>query len=125
MGFFIVMFISNILVAIIMIVGGYFMYKHPPKKINSIIGYRSTMSMKNEDTWRFAHDVCGRIWLKVGVVTLIAAIIVQLPFLHADESTVGNLSMIVNFSEVFILLLSIIPVERKLKATFDESGNRK
>ena len=125
MHLFIVLFICNIFIPAIMIIAGYFMFKHPPKNINSIIGYRSTMSMKNEDTWRFAHDVCGRIWLKVGVVTLIAAIIVQLPFFHADESTVGNLSMIVNFSEVFILLLSIIPVERKLKATFDENGNRK
>lgn len=125
MGFFIAMFICNCLVPLVVVISGYLMYKHPPKKVNGIIGYRTKMSMINEDTWHFAHDVCGRMWLKIGSVMLIAAVIVQLPFLHADESTVSNLSMIVTLSEVVILIISIIPVERKLKATFDEEGNRK
>ena len=41
------------------------MSKYPPKEINGIIGYRTTMSRKNMDTWKFAHDYCGKLWLKL------------------------------------------------------------
>ena len=36
------------LIPIMMIIIGYFMYKHPPKKINHIVGYRTSKSMKNK-----------------------------------------------------------------------------
>lgn len=125
MGFITGMFISNILVPVIMIISGYLMFKHPPKDINGIVGYRTTMSMKNEDTWRFAHEVCGRLWFKLGIVLLIIAALVQLKLLHIDKDTFGNISLIIELTEVAILIISIIPVEKALKATFDENGKRK
>lgn len=125
MGFITGMFISNILVPVIMIISGYLMFKHPPKDINGIVGYRTTMSMKNEDTWRFAHEVCGRLWFKLGIVLLIIAALVQLKLLHIDKDTFGIISLIIELVEVAILLISIIPVEKALKATFDENGKRK
>lgn len=46
MVFFICMFICNLLIPATMIIAGYFMYKKPPKEINGVIGYRTTMSRK-------------------------------------------------------------------------------
>ena len=46
MWFFIAMFICNLLIPLIMLVCGYFMYKKPPKEINSVVGYRTKMSKK-------------------------------------------------------------------------------
>lgn len=68
MTFFIVMFFCNILIPIIMIIAGYMMYKNPPKEINCIIGYRTRRSMKNKDSWKFAHDYGGRLWFKLGMM---------------------------------------------------------
>lgn len=34
-----------------MILGGRIMWKHSPKNINCVIGYRTSRSMKNIDTW--------------------------------------------------------------------------
>ena len=59
MGFFIAMFLCNLLMPSIMVIAGYCMYKNPPKEINGLIGYRTAMSEKNKDTWAFAHDCCG------------------------------------------------------------------
>ena len=50
MGFWIAMFVCNLLVPLLMVIFGRIMYKHAPKSINGIYGYRTSMSMKNEDT---------------------------------------------------------------------------
>lgn len=34
---------------------GALMYKYPPKQVNNVLGYRTNMSMKNEETWKFAN----------------------------------------------------------------------
>ena len=72
MWFYIMMFTCNLLIPIVMLICGFFMSKYPPKEINGIIGYRTTMSRKNMDTWKFAHDYCGKLWLKLGLLLLIA-----------------------------------------------------
>ena len=37
--------------------GNYFL-KGGPRQVNSMFGYRTARSMKNEDTWKFAHRHC-------------------------------------------------------------------
>ena len=45
MGFFIAMFLCNLLMPSIMVIAGYCMYKNPPKEISGLIGYRTAMPM--------------------------------------------------------------------------------
>lgn len=59
MWFWWFMFVCNLLIPILMIVCGRMMWKYPPKEINRGWGYRTKRSMKNIDTWKFAHDYCG------------------------------------------------------------------
>ena len=125
MWFFITMFICNILIPLIMIMGGYFMYKKPPKEINSVVGYRTKMSKKNIDTWMFAHNYCGRLWLKLGTALLIPTVIVQIPFIHSNDNVIGTVTLIVEAVQLVVLIGSIIPVEKALKKTFDENGIRR
>lgn len=35
---------------------GIFLTVHDPKNINGLIGYRTSRSMRNMDTWNFAHE---------------------------------------------------------------------
>ena len=46
MGFWIFMFLSNELIPILMLLFGWIFKKHPPKNINSVYGYRTSMSKK-------------------------------------------------------------------------------
>lgn len=125
MWFFISMFICNMLIPLIMIIGGYFMYRKPPKEINGVVGYRTKMSKKNKDTWMFAHNYCGKLWLKLGTVLLIPTIIVQIPFIHSNDNAIGTVTLIVETVQLVVLIGSIVPVEKALKKTFDENGIRR
>ena len=51
MGFWIFMLIMDLLLPFTMIGFGRYFMKKAPKKINSVFGYRSSMSMKNKDTY--------------------------------------------------------------------------
>ena len=57
-----VLFICNLLIPVVVIVTGRIMWKHYPKNINGLVGYRTTLSMKNMDTWKFANEYCGRLY---------------------------------------------------------------
>lgn len=101
------------------------MYKNPPKEINGIVGYRTTMSMKNMDTWLFAHNYCGRLWIKLGLILLIPTVIAQIPFIHSSDDVIGIVTLILDGIQLLVLIGSIVPVEKALKNTFDANGMRR
>ena len=115
----------DLIVPTVQIVAGYILWRHCPKKINHFFGYRTLRSMKNSDTWEFANRHCGRVWLKVGLLTLIPTIVVHIPFYSSSDDTVGILGAIVPLLQCAILALSIIPTEKALKRTFNEDGTRR
>ena len=125
MWFYIMMFICNLFIPIVMLICGFFMFKYPPKEINGIIGYRTTMSRKNKDTWKFAHYYCGRLWFKLGLLLLILTIIIQIPLAHSSENAIGYMTLVIEAAQLVGLLGSIVFVERALKKTFDEHGVRR
>ncbi len=125
MWFWWFMFVCDLLVPILMIVAGNMMWKHSPEKINGIIGYRTARSMKNKDTWNFAHDYCGRLWWKIGWIMLLPSIVIQIPFYHASENIIGILGAILCTIQCIVLIASIFPTERALKRTFTDEGMRR
>ena len=125
MWFYWFMFISNCIYSLLMIIAGWFMWKHCPKNINSVCGYRSRRSKMNKDTWKFAHENCGKRWFVIGLIILPPTILVQIPFYGKSDDAIGYLSLVICIIECTILLLSIIPTERALAKTFDENGNRR
>ena len=52
--------IPPIIIPLVMTVSGAFFMENAPSEINMIYGCRTEMSMKNKDTWKFAHKFCGR-----------------------------------------------------------------
>ena len=115
MWFWITMFVCNLLIPVIMIVGGYMMYKHTPKSINGIYGYRTKRSMKNMDTWKFAHDRCGHLWWKVGWFIFFPTIIVQMPFTRCSENMIGIVTLLIEGIQILALIIPVFCVEKELK----------
>ncbi len=124
MGFWIGMFLTDLLIPVMMIVAGWMMWKHPPKRINSWYGYRTERSMKNEDTWKFAHDYCGRLWWKLGWILLIPSAIPLLFVLDSSEDAVGVVSVTVLVVQSVVMIAAILPTESALKNTFDKNGTK-
>lgn len=108
-----------------MIANGWMMWKHCPKNINGLMGYRTSRSMKNMDTWKFAHEHCGKLWWKIGWIILIPSIIVHIPFYRTDDNTIGAVGGMIVTIQVFVLIASIFPTERALKRDFTDDGFRR
>lgn len=125
MGFWIFMFICDLLIPVTMIVFGKYFIRSAPKEINSLFGYRTTMSMKNKGTWNFAHNYCGNLWWKCGLCVLIATIIGMIFVIEKAENIVGITGGVICGVQLVFLIGSIVPTEVALKKKFDENGVRR
>ena len=124
-GFWIFLSICNLLIPATMLFFGNLFIKHPPKTINGVYGYRTKRSMKNMDTWIFAHQYCGRLWRKWGAVLLVPTLIVVAVSFFLSEDGLSFVSIGLVSLQLAFLVGSIFPVEKALKRTFDEYGLRK
>ena len=119
------MLVMNLLIPWVMIGFGRMMEKKPPREINSIYGYRTSRSMKNQDTWDFAHEYCGRLRNKAGWALVPLAVVGQaLTLLCPTVESMCYWSLVPTEAEVVVMAATIIPVERALKRNFDKHGNR-
>ena len=118
-------FLCNLLIPAVVIVTGRIMWKHYPKNINGLVGYRTSRSMKNMDTWKFANEYCGRLWYKMGLFMLALSILVSVVLLGTNDSTYSIISLIFVLVQCVVLIVSIFPVEIALKKMFKEDGTRK
>ncbi len=124
MGFWFFMLIMCLLFPAIMIVMGKIFLKTAPKEINYIFGYRTNMSMKNRDTWEFAHKFCGKIWYYAGLAMLPISVIPLLFVIGKGEDIIGTVGGIICMIGVAVIIASIFPTEIALRKNFDKDGNR-
>lgn len=122
MGFWIFMLLMDLLIPLTMIVFGKMFMTKFPKNINAVFGYRTTMSMKNKDTWEFAHKYCGKLWFKCGLVLLPLSVVPLIFVFHKGTDTIGTVGGIVCAVQLVLLIASIFPTEAALRKTFDSNG---
>lgn len=125
MGFWVFMLLMNMLVPLTMIGFGTMFRHHIPDEINTAFGYRTKMSTKNQDTWEFAHQYCGRLWFICGLVLLPLSNVPMLFVIGQGEDVVGNLGGIICVIQCVCLVGTIFPTERALRKNFDQNGIRR
>ena len=125
MGFWIFMLAMGLLFPVVMILFGTMFMKSAPKKINYIFGYRTDMSMKNRDTWEFAHKYIGKLWFRFGLLLIPITVIPMLFVIGKTENIVGTVGLIVGFINTIVLIVPIFFTEKALNRTFDKDGKRK
>jgi len=123
--FWIFMLCVNLLIPACMVGFGTLFAKGAPADINAFFGYRSAMSMKNKDTWDFAHRHNGRLWRKTGLYMTIGSVAAMLPAVGQGVGFVGVYGMVVCVLQLVIMIASVFLTERALKQTFDKDGNRR
>ncbi len=124
MGFWIYMLVIDLLIPFTMIGFGKYFSKTAPKNINAVFGYRTSMSMKNKDTWIFAHKYCGKIWFVSGSIMLPLSVAVMLFVLGGAENVVGAVGAALCIVQFVPIIVSIVLTEKALKKTFDKNGNK-
>ena len=125
MGFWIFMLIMDLLIPLTMIGFGRFFLIKAPKEINVVFGYRTSHSMKNKDTWEFAHKYIGRLWYVGGLILLPLSVVPMLFVLGKSTDVVGNLGAAICIVQMISLIGSVFPTESALKKHFDKDGSRR
>jgi hypothetical protein len=105
--------------------------------MNKLYGYRTKMSMKNNDTWRFAHIHLGKIWIRAGRIMLRITLItmpillllsITISVLFEDSEIVPTAITIILGAYILIQMIvmafTTAPVEEALKKNFDKNGFR-
>jgi len=123
-GFWLFMLVMDLLIPTMIYIGRRYQRK-PPKEINSLSGYRTSMSMKNQDTWKFAHNYVGKIWFTSGIVVIIPTIFIFMYLFGKRADTIGYIGGAICFIEMIPMIGSILPTEKALHKTFDINGYRK
>ena len=84
--------------------------KFPPKKINSIYGYRTSRSMKNQENWDLAQRFSSQLMLKQGLIMLATAFLLEVLPIPMEVATL--ISMLLLVTSVIILF---VQTEKRLK----------
>lgn len=124
-AFWVFVFVMTLLTPGVMLFYGWLFIRQPPQNVNSTYGYRSARSMKNQETWVFAHAYSGRFWVRAGVAVL-AISVMWMTVTICEFLEVAGRSACILIALQLAVALSVIPItERALKREFDESGKRR
>lgn len=115
--------IPPIIIPLMMIIAGASFMNGAPKEINQIYGYRTEMSMKNRDTWEFAHKFNGKIWFISGLILLPASVAALSLLIKRVGFEIAIL--IVAGAQFVPILGSIIVTEAALRIKFDKGGEKR
>ncbi len=96
--------------------------KYPPSGINKAYGYRTRRAMKSLSAWKFAQENCGRIWIKTGKLMILPSAAMCGVCCFVSESAMAGILTVVPILQTALMLLVMIPMEKQLKAKFDENG---
>ena len=99
--------------------------KHAPKRVNLVYGYRSVMSMKNADTWRFGNSYAGKLLFGSGCILLAGSLIALFSTMNSGPSAIRTVGVVIIITHAVFLFGSIILTQKALHKTFDHDGNRK
>ena len=123
MAFRVFMAFAVFLIPGIMIFFGRTMMDHPPKTINAAYGFRTAMSMMNQDTWEYAQAACAKRWRRWGRVLALITLVLLIVALRRPAFA-DVLGFYTAFETAF-LLASVAATEMDLRRTFDEEGRRR
>ena len=110
------LFLIPVTTGLIFTILGFIMLKLPPKKINSIYGYRTSGSMKNQETWNFAQSYSAKEMIKLGALLACYSLLGIL--LKPKE----NIAIFIGLALVFLMItLLAVRVEKAIKNKFQQS----
>jgi uncharacterized membrane protein len=91
----------------------------PPKKINSLYGYRTAFSMKSQEVWDEGNRYSSNLLVIVSLITSLTQVVWQLLW-PGEWAFLGPVII------MCVLLIASVPLtEKHLKKHFNEDGTAK
>jgi uncharacterized membrane protein len=110
--------ITGLSCAFVLLVLGIIFYKFPPKKINSVYGYRTTRSMVNQDTWDNANTFSSIWMIRFAIFTFMVS--------GASYILLPDYNALITVIVMTILVVLILPLtESHLKRHYTNNGSPK
>lgn len=110
---------ASLMVGPIFIVCGFILMRFPPKTINSLYGYRTSFSMKNQDTWDVAQKYGGYSMIVLGIANGI----------FGGWAAIQPLIVNGLIAQMIFLLIGVVVMlvvdEKHLSKIFNKDGSRK
>lgn len=122
MGFWAFMFIVILLIPAALLLTWYLCPKL--KTIHNASGYRTSRSMKNQDTWDFSQKYCSKMSLYMFFPALLLAIGIMPIFVEKPINTIGWIGLVITIIQMMSFIVIMVFTENALKKNFDENGNR-
>lgn len=94
---------EGLLFGAVLIIAGIILSLFPPKKINSLYGYRTSRSMRNKKNWDLANKYSSRLMIIFGIVILFISFVFK--------STILNL-ITLGISIILIFILVEIKISK-------------
>ena len=95
------------------ILPGFILFYFPPKKINSLYGYRTISSMKSQKRWDFAQRFSAREMMKSGGLLTVCSLLVFITDFN------NSINLIIGLSLIILIVISLfVRVESAIKAKF-------
>ena len=118
MTFYLLSAVSLVVPLALSVVGIVWHIRPPKRESSSLLAYRTNLSQRSEETWRFAHRMCARLWLRMGVILGVVTLAILIIF--GRECQPYFLWIIVG--QMALLCASALIVDMALKGGFDEDG---
>ena len=103
-----------LLPGIIFYVAGLIMKIKPPQNINSLYGYRSTKSMKNQTNWNVAQQYSGMQCRKIGLIFLFIGALLCVLFWNTPSWILPSFIISAVITSAIVIMIS---TERHLEKT--------
>ena len=107
------LFVFTTIMSLSFVIIGTLLLKHPPKDINSTIGYRTKKSSKNQETWDFAQRLAGKVFLITGIVNFAVCSLIILLFVN--KQNVEHMFLVLAYCQIAECFVVILITELKLK----------
>jgi uncharacterized membrane protein len=96
--------------------------KHSPKKINTVVGYRTARSTTNQQTWQEANQYSARLFFRFSyIMILVAALCAVLLGIVLRGEVLMAVSMLVSVVLMFVdIIITVVFTEKHLKEMFPD-----
>ncbi|MDE6593214.1 MAG: SdpI family protein [Oscillospiraceae bacterium] len=110
---------------LLMLFTGIIFEKNPSEDVGGI-GYNTSFSRINNDTWKTAQEIMSRLWKKLGLVMLAVSLMLLLifSFIFSGDSLLLAMTGVIML-QVIAMLGSIFLIEREHRKIFDDEGERR
>lgn len=88
----------------------------PPKNINALYGYRTTLSMSNQNYWDFSQRYSGRLLIVQGLIILAIGFLFKLLDINVRTAVITCLIIMVT-TVILIFFLTQKAIKNKFNVT--------